>query len=219
MGTSGSYTPSPKWSQIKTDLTTALNDGPLTDDEAHELVGDFVQQLCDEEEEGFGDLPADFAVSPEAATEKLTELLAPFPLASRRRSHARGSSAATGTGAGGRSRSRQPSRKSAGTGRGRQSGRSRGGSAVRPVAQRLAGFISEVPKVGLRQALINAGIHDVDMLPPDRIALAIADVLLADASLLIQAELRAALATVLEKVCDQPNDAGGCRENVFKFGL
>ena len=41
-------------------------------------------------------------------------------------------------------------------------------------------------------------------LPPDRIALAVADVLLADASLLIQAELRAALATVLEKVCDQP---------------
>jgi hypothetical protein len=205
MGTSGSYTPSPKWSEIKTDLTTALNDGPLTDDEAHELVGDFVQQLCDEEEEGFGDLPADFTVSPEDATEKLTELLAPFPLAPAGRQRVRSSGPAMGAGAGGRSRSRQPtSRKSAGTGRGRQRGRARGGSAVRPVAQRLAGFISEVPKVGLRQALINAGVHDVDTLPPDRIALAVADVLLADASLLIQAELRAALATVLEKVCDQP---------------
>jgi len=213
MGTSASYTPSPKWSQIKTDLTTALNDGPVADDEAHELVGDFVQQLCGEEEEGFGDLPSDFGTNSEEATEKLVQLLAPFPSAPAKRQGARSSGPRAGPSAGGSSvRRRTTSHKSTGSGRGRQSGRARGGSAVRPVAQRLAEFISEVPKVGLRQALINAGVHDVDTLPPDRIALAVADVLLADASFLIQSELREALAVVLEKVCDQPASLADAEE-------
>ena len=75
---------------------------------------------------------------------------------------------------------------------------------MRPAAQRLAHFISEVPRVGLRQALANAGVKEVDELPPEQIALAIADVLATDASLLIQAELRDALAMVLEKLCAGP---------------
>ncbi|HWM26524.1 MAG TPA: hypothetical protein VNP98_17035 [Chthoniobacterales bacterium] len=59
-------------------------------------------------------------------------------------------------------------------------------------------------------------MHDVDTLPPDRIALAVADVLLTDASLLIQTELRAALATVLEKVCDQPATLADAEEMFSK---
>jgi len=75
---------------------------------------------------------------------------------------------------------------------------------VRPAAQKLASFISEIPKVGLRQALINAGVANVDDLPPEQIALAVADVLSTDASLLIETELRDALSTVLEQLCTQP---------------
>ena len=60
MGTSGPYTPSPNWSGIKTDVTNALNAGPVTDQEAHDLIRDFVDKLCDEKDEGLGKLPNDF---------------------------------------------------------------------------------------------------------------------------------------------------------------
>jgi chaperonin cofactor prefoldin len=78
-----------------------------------------------------------------------------------------------------------------------------GGAVVRPVAQRLARFISEVPKVGLKQALINAGLVDVEKMQPDEIAFAVADVLAKDASQLIMTELRDALATVVEQLCEK----------------
>ena len=73
---------------------------------------------------------------------------------------------------------------------------------MRPAAQRLAEFISQVPKIGLRQALTNAGLADVEKLKPDEIALAVADVLVTDASQLIMTELRDALATVVEELCE-----------------
>ena len=73
---------------------------------------------------------------------------------------------------------------------------------MRPAAQRLAEFISQVPKIGLRQARTNAGLADVEKLKPDEIALAVADVLVTDASQLIMTELRDALATVVEELCE-----------------
>src|SRR5437867_3865268 len=77
MGTSGPYTPSPKWSGIKTNLTNALNRGDVNGQKAQKLVGDFAQQLADEGQEGFGDLPTDFGhLSPKQAKEKLDALLA-----------------------------------------------------------------------------------------------------------------------------------------------
>ena len=81
MGTSAAYTPSPNWSGVKTEITNAFREGPPTDDEAHDIVGDFVQQLCDQGEEGFGDLPPDFSSDVQDATNKLIELLRPLPSA------------------------------------------------------------------------------------------------------------------------------------------
>lgn len=73
---------------------------------------------------------------------------------------------------------------------------------MRPAAQRLAEFISQVPKVGLKQALANAGLADLEKLNPEEIALALADVLVTDASQLIMTELRDAVATVVEELCE-----------------
>ena len=85
---------------------------------------------------------------------------------------------------------------------------------MRPAGQRLAHFISEVSKVGLKQALKNAGISDVDEMQPAEIALAVADVLATDASLLIMTELRDALATVLEKLCGDPKTLEDAEQNI-----
>jgi len=64
--------------------------------------------------------------------------------------------------------------------------------------------ISEVPKVGLKQALINAGVRNVNSLPPGEIALAVADVLSTDTSSIIATELREAVTTVVERCCADP---------------
>ena len=206
MGTSGPYTPSPKWSGIKTDITNALNSGPVTGQDAHDLVSDFVQQLCHEPEEGFGEVPSDFGyLSPDQAKEKLGTLVAQFPkITGSPPTPSRGRGGGGGGDGGGGAKGTKARPKGGGGTKGRgRSGRLSGG-AVRPAAQRLATFISQIPKVGLRQALIDAGVTNVDQLPPEQIALAIADVLATDASLIVQTELRDALATVLEKVCEEP---------------
>jgi hypothetical protein len=203
MGTSGPYTPSPKWSGIKTDITNALNSGPVTDQDAHDLVSDFVQQLCNEPDEGFGDVPPDFGhLTPDQAEEKLAPLVAQFPKITGSPpppNRGRG-----GGGGGGGAKVIKGRPKGGGGAKGGGRGGRLAGGAVRPAAQRLATFISQIPKVGLRQALIDAGVPNVDQLPPEQIALAIADVLATDASLIVQTELRAALTKVLERVCEEP---------------
>lgn len=192
MGTSGPYTPSTNWSEIKTDVTNALNFGPVTDQAAHDLIRDFVDKLCEEKDEGLGDLPDDFGcISPETAEKNLQALIGHFPKSPSSPSRSPGGGGGGG-GSGGKARS----------GSGRGGTRLSSSGRVRPVAQRLATFISQVPKVGLRQALLDAGITDVDRLPPEQIALAITDVLATDSSFIVQTELREALATVLEKVCE-----------------
>jgi hypothetical protein len=200
MGTSGPYTPSPKWSDIKTDVSNALNSGSIDGEQAQALVGDFVQRLCDDGEEGFGSIPSDFGdLSPDEATEKLDRLLTTLPELPplnvwRRRRVSSGQQ---------REGSRSGSVSGAKTGRGGRRNVT-GSAAVRPTARRLATFLSEVPKLGLRQALLNAGITSIDDLPPDKIALAVADVLAGEASLLIEAELRDALAQVMDEICQNP---------------
>ncbi len=205
MGTSAAYTPTPQWSGIMTDVTNALKPEVLEPKRAHEIISDFVQQLRDDSEAGFGELPTNFGtLPPSGAADKLGELLTNLPaLPSRaewssRTSAIRGSGSGSGAGGG---------TATASTGRARGRGRARaartsGSSSVRPVAGRLASFISDVPRVGLRDALANAGIS-VDGLPADKIALAIVDVLAAETNLLIDTELRDALAVVMEEICDE----------------
>jgi hypothetical protein len=207
MGTSGAYTPSPKWSGTKTNVSRALNDGTPTGQEAKDLVGGFVEQLATDVNDGFGKVPSDFgSAEPDQAAEKLDALLRNLPLRSASPPTAGGrSSSAETAGARGGTKARSKARASGGSrGGAKAKVRSTGGASVRPAAQRLAQFIAEVPKLGLRQALTNAGLPDVGRLQPDEIALAVADVLVADASQLIMTELRDAVATVVEELCDKP---------------
>jgi hypothetical protein len=209
MGTSGSYTPSPKWSGTKTNLTNALNDGKPEGQDAKDIIGDFVQQLAGDADDGFGNVPSDFGhVEPDKAAEKLDALLKKLPPRPATISVPAGRAGTIGRGGGdssggGGARAGSGTRRSGGPrGGGGGTRKSTGGAIVRPAAQRLAEFISQVPKIGLRQALTNAGLADVEKLKPDEIALAIADVLVTDASQLIMTELRDALATVVEELCD-----------------
>jgi chaperonin cofactor prefoldin len=205
MGTSGSYTPSPKWSGTKTNLTNALNDGKPEGQDAKDIIGDFVQQLAGDADDGFGKVPSDFGhVKPDKATEKLDAILHKLPLRPATFSVPRGRSGALGKGGGGGGAGAASGARKSGGSRGGGGGarKSTGGAIVRPAAQRLAEFISQVPKIGLRQALTNAGLADVENLNADEIALAVADVLVKDASQLIMTELRDALATVVEELCE-----------------
>lgn len=221
MGTSGPYTPSPKWSGTKTGITRALGDGTPQGEDAQKILGSFAQQLAGAADDGFGNLRPDFGhLDPDKATEKLDALLQGLPPRPASFSGLRGGDGrARGGGAGGRggggavarsaSRRSGGSRGSVGTKR-----KASGGAIVRPAAQRLAEFICQVPKVGLKQALTNAGLGDVEKLKPDEIALAVADVLVTDASQLIMAELRDAVATVVEELCE---DAKSLEEAEQKF--
>jgi len=213
MGTSAAYTPSPQWSQAKSDVTHALNNGPVNGETAAQLVGGVAIGLCSQPGDEFGSLPSDFGkLSPDQATAKLNALLVnfpPLPAIITGSSHAsrqvysdsgvRGTSRVVTTG-------------------GRRGGRRGGGGRassvgmVRPAAQRLASFLSSVPKIGLRQALKEAGISNVDTLAPAHLALAIADVLSSDANQIVQSELRAALVTVLENVCTEPSTLDSAEE-------
>ena len=208
MGTSGSYTPSPKWSGTKTDVTNALNDGTPQGQDAKDILGDFAQQLAGDADDGFGKVPSDFGhLDPDKAAEKLDALLQKLPPRPATFSRLRvssspgggggGGSGGAGGGAGSGARRSGGSRGGGGGGR-----RASGGAIVRPAAQRLAEFISQVPKVGLKQALTNAGLANVEKLKLDEIALAVADVLVTDASQLIMTELRDAVATVVEELCE-----------------
>jgi hypothetical protein len=212
MGTSGAYTPSPKWSATKTDVTQALADGTPKGEEAKDLVGGFAQQLAGNPDDGFGNVPSGFgqATLP-AATATLNTLLGNLPPRLATFSGSGGRSYAPGRAGGGGGGSSAGKRSSAGRSGSARRGsiaraaRSVGGGIVRPAAQGLAEFISQVPKVGLRQALADAGVADVGNLQPDEIALAVADVLVNDASQLIMTELRDAVATVVEELCEAPH--------------
>jgi chaperonin cofactor prefoldin len=206
MGTSGSYTPSPKWSGTKTDVTNALGDGTPQGQDAKDILGKFTQQLAGDVDDGFGKVPSDFGhVDPDKATKKLDALLQNLPpkLATFSGLRVSGSpgrgGGGSGVGGGASSGARRSGGSKGGVGGGR---RASGGTIVRPSAQRLAEFISQVPKIGLKQALTNAGLADVEKLKPDEIALAVADVLVTDASQLIMTELRDAVATVVEELCE-----------------
>jgi len=207
MGTSGPYTPSPKWSGAKTDLTRALADGAQEGEDAKNIVGDFARQLAGDADDGFGPVPPSFGhIGLDKATEKLEVLLQKLPARTATFTAPGGRSVRPGgRDARGGAGTASSSRKSGGsrTGGGRSRGVA-GGAIVRSAARGLADFISQVPKVGLRQALTNAGLTDVDKLNPADIALAVADLLVTDASQLIMTELRDALATVVEELCDAP---------------
>lgn len=223
MGTSGPYTPSPKWSGTKTDVTNALGDGAPQGQDAQDILGNFAQQLAGNADDGFGKLRSDFGhLDLEQATEKLDALLENLPPrpasfaglrvgGSSRRSGGGGSGGNSGVVAGAVSRSRRSGGSRGGIGGGR---RTSSGAIVRPTAQRLAEFISQVPKVGLKQALANAGLADVERLQPDEIALAVADLLVKDASQLIMTELRDAVATVVEELCDDAKSLEQTEQNL-----
>lgn len=201
MGTSRSVPPSPKWAPIKTAVTTALNDGPITAPIAQDLMSQFVQQICDQGgEEGFGVLPADFGnVNPKEASQRLEKLISSHPVSTGRISSGGGSEGGGGRGAGGKATGAR-------TGGGRRGGgkaRSIKGTGIRPTALRVASFLSDVKKVGLVQALAERGIADAAKLPPEKLALAIADVLQENSNHIIETELRDALSQVFEKICEE----------------
>lgn len=204
MGTSGSYTPSPKWSGTKADVTKALGDGTPQGQDAKDILGNFTKQLAGDVDDGFGKVPSHFGhIDPDKATEKLDALLQNLPprpatFSGLTVSRSPGRGGGGGSGGGGASAGARRSGSSSGGGGRRASG----GAVVRPAAQRLAEFISQVPKIGLKQALTNAGLADVEKLKPDEIALVVADVLVTDASQLIMTELRDAVATVVEELCE-----------------
>jgi hypothetical protein len=183
-------------------VSRALNGGTPTGQEAKDLVGSFVQQLATDPDDGFGKVPSGFGnAQPDQATERLDALLRKLPLIPVS-SKTRGRSGVADEGGGGggvKSRARRSGGSHGGT---KAKRRSTGAGSVRPTAQRLAEFISQVPKLGLRQALSNAGLPDVANLAPEEIALAVADVLITDASQLIMTELRDAVATVIEELCE-----------------
>lgn len=203
MGTSRSVPPSPKWASVKTAVTTALNDGPITPPIAQDLMSQFVQQICDQGgEEGFGILPTGFGnVSPKDATQRLEKLISSHPVSTSRASSG-GGGGGGGSSGGGASRKTTGSR----TGGGRRGGgkaRSIKGTGIRPTALRVASFLSDVKKVGLVQALAERGIADAASLPPDKLALAIADVLQENSNHIIETELRDALSQVFERICEE----------------
>jgi hypothetical protein len=201
MGTSTAYTPSPKWSGTKTELTNALNSGNVEGQQAKNILGGFVQQLAGDKDDGFGNVPTGFGhIETDKATEKLEVLLQklpPCPTSFKRMGVSDPSQERV------RSGSARSWQRSSGPRGGGRAARAKGGTVVRPAAQRLAQFISEVPKVGLRQALKNTGLVDVEKMQLEEIALAVADCIAADASQLIMTELRDAVATVVEKLCDK----------------
>lgn len=222
MGTSGSYTPSPKWSGTKTAVTNALGDGTPQGQDAKDILGNFAQQLADDVDDGFGKVPSDFGhIDPDKAADKLDALLQKLPprpatfsglRVSGSPGRAGGGGGGGGSGSGGGAGS--GARRSGGAKGGGGGRRASGGAVVRPAAQRLADFISQVPKVGLKQALTNAGLTDVEKLKPDEIALAVADVLVTDASQLIMTELRDAVATVVEELCEDAKSLEQAEEKI-----
>lgn len=221
MGTSGSYTPSPKWSGTKTDVTNALGDGMPQGQDAKDILANFAQQLVGDAADGFGKVPSDFGhVAPEKADEKLDALLQKLPpkpatFSGLRITSGPGRGGGGGSGGGGGGGAGAGARRSGGSrGGGGGTRRASGGAIVRPAAQRLAEFISQVPKVGLKQALTNAGLADVEKLKPDEIALAVADVLVTDASQLIMTELRDAMATVVEELCEDAKSIEQAEEKI-----
>ena len=72
------------------------------------------------------------------------------------------------------------------------------GKGVVPTARRVAAFLSDVPKVGLREALLSAGITQIDEAATDEILFALVDVLCGPGTLIEDTELKDAVAQVLE---------------------
>ncbi|WP_133797677.1 hypothetical protein [Prosthecobacter fusiformis] len=203
MGTSRSAPPSPKWTQVKTAVTTALNSGPVTPPVAHDLISQFVQQMASStNHEGFG-APIKF-ISPAKADQQLQAIVISYPASSRASSTTSGPGENT-RGSGGRASSKSSaSRKTSGQ-RGSRS-RAISGIGIRSTAQRVASFLSDVRQVGLVQALAERGFSDLENLPPERLAIAIADVLQENSSYIIEIELREALSQVFEKICVKQDD-------------
>mgnify|MGYP000426188451 CR=1 FL=1 len=212
MGTSAAYSPSPNWGGVTADVTRALNSGVVTPQKAQEVVAQFVDQLCRSPEEALGKLPQEFLqITPEKATELLLQLTKPFPKVPIAPSTAiQTSGSSPGRAERSEDRGASSGKASAGSTGGRK-GNSFGktksikGGGLRPVAQRLASFISDVPKVGIHAALKNAGIENPESIPPEKLAMALADVLVGDASLIVESEMRDALIDVMERICDEPS--------------
>jgi len=188
-----------------TDVTNVLKPENLNPENAHEVVSDFVQQLRDDPSLGFGVVPPGFGtLPPKDAADKLNGLLQDLPVLPATADRPRSPSGKDGGGSGGTSGGVGGGKASPRGGRTGRGGKDRtissGSAGVRPVATRLASFISDVPKLGLREALLRAGV-DVEGLPPDKIALAIADVLADESTLLIDTELRDALSNVMVEIC------------------
>ncbi len=210
MGTSTSCPGSPKWSDVKRSSTAAAKEGPISGGDASRIVADFVQGLCDGKDDGLGRLPSKFGSNAEQTKESLKKLLAKYPAVPSHSGNARssvvhssnknhtGSPEASGSGR----------RKASGGrgGNGSSSASSESGRGVRPTAQRIASFLSQIPKLGLQEALRSVGLADIANSSPEQVALALTDFLCGPNSLLVDAELRDATSALLEDLCPNPQN-------------
>jgi hypothetical protein len=206
MGTSTACPGSPKWGNVKAASTRTAGKEGIDSDSSGSIIGSFVDQLRDGKDDGIGIVPANFGVNLQSVKDRLSELLGKFPKSpvaphpSNSGSSSKGSEMQTSGG----SKSRGGNLRKGGSGRsgsyGGKSIRSISGRGIRPTAQRVASFLSAVSKVGLVEALKEAGLVDLAGASPDQIALALADVLCGPNSLIVDAELRDATSSLLEEL-------------------
>ncbi|MEM7013360.1 MAG: hypothetical protein AAF585_17965 [Verrucomicrobiota bacterium] len=206
MGTSRSTPPVPKWANVKSAVSTALNNGPVNREEAHKLLGKFVQQFCDTgEDDAVGSPDGSEVPTPEEAAKQLERLVLKYP---KSPSPGAGRGEGGGGGGGGGTSAAQKGAPKGGRSRRGGAGGAKGGGAVigrgvRPTAQRVATFLSDVRKVGLTQALAERGVTDSSSIPPEQLAVAIADVIGENSTHIIDSELRDALSRAFEKICER----------------
>ncbi len=218
MGTSTACPGSPKWGDVKRASTAAAKGGPISGEDASRIVADFVQGLCDGKDDGFGRLPSKFGTITEQTKEALKNLLAKYPAAPLQSGNVRSNAAhSSDKGNTGRSSTSGSSGGKAGTGSGGRKGSSSStsisGRGVRPTAQRIASFLSQIPKVGLLEALRSVGLVDIANSSPEQVALALTDFLCGPNSLLVDAELRDATSALLEELCPEPRTVDQLEES------
>lgn len=210
MGTSTACPGSPKWGAVKAASTRAAGQSGIDSQSSARILADFVDSLKDGKDVGIGVLPSDFGGNLQKVKDRLKDLLAnhpaspphnPDPVRSTTTGNSSGYSGTGPSKKGATARTPQSRGRSGSKSSGGKSIRSIGGRGIRPTAQRIATFLSTVSKTSLAEALRESGLLDLNEASPEQIVLALADVLCGPNSLIVDAELRDATASLLEELC------------------
>lgn len=167
MGTSTTYSGSPKWGAAKTETTRVGGEGFVTPQKAASIVSSFVNQMLKAPQLGFG---PSLSGASAGTTASSAGAGGPGP-----RGGSRGGGGGGAGGGGGSSRT------------------SRLGGSPRAVARGIGAFLSDVGTKGFREALAERGLTDLTGKSPDEVAFALADLLGGPSSLIEQTALRDAL--------------------------